>query len=237
MTAPRDGREHFAVPVLRARRPCHLAPATTSRPVHRLFSASIPNNDRRLQSTITSSKMDQIERAMADLRLQDKPNIQATANKFNIDRTTLSRHWRGVQRSKEDGYDSQRLIDTAQSQALIKYINDLTERGLPPTNHMVRTFASHIAGRLPGPHWTSRWVKAHNGQLKSAYLCTIDSTRKKADSALYYSLYFELLARKIAEYNIQPQNMYNVDEKGFLIGYLQKTKRVFTKSAFDAGQI
>jgi len=181
--------------------------------------------------------MDQIEQALADLRLQDKPNIQATANKYSIDRTTLSRHWRGVQGSKEDGYNSQRLLDTAQSQALIKYINDVSERGLPPTNHMVRTFASHIAGRLPGPHWTSRWVRAHNDQLKSGYLCSIDSARKKADSALYYSLYFELLARKLAEYSIQPQNIYNVEEKGFLIGYLQKTKRIFTKRAFDAGRM
>jgi hypothetical protein len=102
---------------------------------------------------------------------------------------------------------------------------------------MVRTFTSHVVERLPGPHWASCWVKAHNDQLRSGYLSSIDSARKKADLALYYSLYFELLARKLTEYNIQPQNMYNVDEKGFLIGYLQKTKRIFTKRAFDAGRI
>ena len=49
--------------------------------------------------------MDQIEQAVADLKLQDKPNIQATANKFNINHTTLSRHWHSVQQLKEDGYD------------------------------------------------------------------------------------------------------------------------------------
>ena len=118
--------------------------------------------------------MDQIGRALADLRLQDKPNIQATAKKHGVDRTTLSRRWRCVHRSKEDGYDSQRLLNSAQSEALIKYINDLTERGLSPTNDMVRTFALHIAGRLPGPHWASRWVKAHDSELKSGYLTLID---------------------------------------------------------------
>lgn len=30
-----------------------------------------------------------------------------------------------------------------------------------------------------------------------------------------------------------PRNMYNMDEKGFLIGYLTKSKRVFTKALFD----
>ena len=33
----------------------------------------------------------------------------------------------------------------------------------------------------------------------------------------------------MAQYNILPENTYNMDEKGFLIGILQKTKRVFSK--------
>jgi hypothetical protein len=32
------------------------------------------------------------------------------------------------------------------------------------------------------------------------------------------------------QYNIQPQNCYNMNKKGFLIGYLQKVKRVFPKA-------
>lgn len=34
----------------------------------------------------------------------------------------------------------------------------------------------------------------------------------------------------MAQYNILPENTYNMDEKGFLIGILQKTKRIFTKN-------
>jgi hypothetical protein len=32
------------------------------------------------------------------------------------------------------------------------------------------------------------------------------------------------------QYSIQPQNCYNIDEKGFLIGYLQKVRRIFPKA-------
>jgi hypothetical protein len=31
---------------------------------------------------------------------------------------------------------------------------------------MVRNFAATIAGRLPGPHWVARWIKAHSEELK-----------------------------------------------------------------------
>ena len=181
--------------------------------------------------------MDQIEAALADLRLQDQPNISATAKCYNVNRSTLSKRFNGVQQSKEEGYELQRLLSNAQSNALIKYINTLTERGLPPTNAMVRNFAADIAGRQPGPHWMSRWLKAHSKELKSGYLTPIDSSRKRSKSAYYYALYFELLARKIAQYEVEPEDTYNMDEKGFLLGQLLKVRRIFSRAAFESGRI
>jgi hypothetical protein len=35
------------------------------------------------------------------------------------------------------------------------------------------------------------------------------------------------------QYNIQPHNCYNMDEKGFLIGYLQKVRRIFPKALME----
>jgi Tc5 transposase DNA-binding domain len=181
--------------------------------------------------------MGSIEEALADLRLQEEPNILQTAKKHKINRTTLSRRWNHVTGSKQSGYDAQRLLTTAQSNSLKKYINDLTERGLPPTNAMVRNFAAQIAQKQPGPHWIERWLKANKKDLKSGYLTSIDGARKKAESVYHYSLYYELLARKMKEYDIQAQNMYNMDEKGFLIGQLSKVRRVFTRNAYEAGRV
>ena len=67
-----------------------------------------------------------------------------------------------------------------------------------------------------------RWLAAHKDELKSGYFTPINIARKRADSALYYSLYFELLGRKIAKYNIHFKNIDNTDEKGFFIGYFKK---------------
>ena len=130
-----------------------------------------------------------------------------------------------------------RFLSTIQLKALIKYINDLTEQGLPPTVQMVRNLAARIVGKQPGNHWTGRWLADYKNELKSGYLPLINIARKKANSALYYSLYFKLLSRKIAKYNIQPENIYNMDEKGFLIGFLIKLRRIFSKKAFNKGKI
>jgi hypothetical protein len=88
-----------------------------------------------------------MEAALADLRLQDVLNITATAKMHKINRSTLSRRWNKVTRSKEESYDLMRFLNTIQSKALIKYINDLTERGLPPTVAIVKNIAAKIIGR------------------------------------------------------------------------------------------
>jgi hypothetical protein len=65
----------------------------------------------------------------------------------------------------------------------------------------------------------------------------MDVTYKRADSAFKYSLYFKLLGDKIKEYDIEPRNIYNMDEKGFLIGVLSKMRRVFSRRHYDQGEI
>jgi len=78
------------------------------------------------------------------------PNITTTAKMHKINRSTLSRRWNKVTRSREESYNLMRFLNTIQSKALIKYINNLTERGLPPTVVMVKNIAAEIIGRQPG---------------------------------------------------------------------------------------
>ena len=50
-----------------------------------------------------------------------------------------------------------------------------------------------------------------------------------ANSKVKYRLYFKLLNRKIEEYNIKLGNTYNIDKKGFLIGLIRRSKRIFSQ--------
>ncbi len=65
-------------------------------------------------------------------------------------------------------------------------------------------------------------MERHHKKVFSAFAASIDRNRFQADSAYKYSLYFDLLARKMAQYNIEPAYIYNIDEKGFLIRVLRK---------------
>ncbi|KAF1924554.1 DDE-domain-containing protein, partial [Didymella exigua CBS 183.55] len=62
----------------------------------------------------------------------------------------------------------------------------------------------------------------------------IDASRHNADDSEKYSYYFNLLRSKINQYSIKPQHTYNIDEKGLAIGLVNRSKRVFSKAAWEA---
>jgi hypothetical protein len=86
-------------------------------------------------------------------------------------------------------------------------------------------------------NWTASFVKRHQDQIVSHYLVGFDRTRKKADNYWLVSNYFDLVRNKLDQYTYTPENMYNMDEKGFMIGMLQKWKRIFTKQWQDKGKL
>jgi len=142
-----------------------------------------------------------------------------------------------VQGSMAQKIENQQLLNNTQQAELLLYIEGLTARGLPPTQQMIRNFASDIAGRPAGNHWVERFIKRHKVDLLSRWASGMDAQRKRADSAFKYSLYFELLRRKIEQYDVEPRHMYNMDEKGFLVGILSKMKRVFSRRLYERGAI
>ena len=182
--------------------------------------------------------MASIEAAIAEiesLKPGEKINYTKTARKYGISRSTLSRRHRGVQHTRAEQYNDQRTLNNGQAKTLIKWINDLTDKGLSPTLEMLRNFAKELTGKKPGKQWPTRFLKKYDDQLTARYTTGIDSQRKRADSAYKYSLYFELMAKKLKEYDIRPEDMYNMDEKGFLIGVLSKGKRIFSRSKLERG--
>ena len=65
----------------------------------------------------------------------------------------------------------------------------------------------------------------------------MDRNRHKADSEERYRLYFALIHSKMRKYNVKPENTYNMDEKGFLVGITTRSKRVFSKASYRRKEV
>jgi hypothetical protein len=52
----------------------------------------------------------------------------------------------------------------------------------------------------------------------------MESSRHEADNGERYRLYFDILTKKVKEFNVLPKDTYNMDEKGFMIGVIGRPK-------------
>jgi hypothetical protein len=92
--------------------------------------------------------MDAIDKAIRAIELQelrDKIVYQEYADKYHVSRSALSRRHRGVSRSKQAYAASKQSLTPQQELELVRYIEKLTKRGLPPTREIIKNFASSIA--------------------------------------------------------------------------------------------
>ena len=135
-----------------------------------------------------------IEAAITDLHSQVKPNIAATAKKYDIARKTLSDRFHGKSTTIEEinSYVRQQLTQ-AQEEALITYVNKLNDRGFPPTPQILKNIAESIGQTHLGRNWVARFCKRHYTRLASVYLRTIDHKRKIVDNSHYFQHFFDLV--------------------------------------------
>jgi hypothetical protein len=177
--------------------------------------------------------MDPIQKAIEDIDSREEGasfSYREVAKKYNISRATLARRHQGRTRPHSVAHNA---LHPQQEKELVQYIKGLSERRLPPTRTMIRNFASSLAGKDVSETWVTRFMARHLSELTSRYTSGMDRKRHKADSGAKYSLYFELLHAKMMEYGVQPTQIYNMDEKGFQIGSLGRSKRVFDKVLYD----
>jgi hypothetical protein len=179
--------------------------------------------------------MNSIEAAIAAFEsreLGEETSYRKIAAKYGVDRSTLSRRHQQSQRTKHTKDLSQRALNPQQEEELVVYIEGLTRKGLPPTREMIINFASQVAHRQLSEAWVTRFINRHSIDLASHWTTGIDAVRHYADSGYKYKLYFDLLHQKIVEHEVEQENTYNMDKKGFMIGVLGRTKRVFSKQTW-----
>jgi hypothetical protein len=173
-----------------------------------------------------------IDEAIADLESREpgeQYTLREVAEKWGVNRSTLGRRWRRVTGPREVKHAHQQALSPQEELELVRYIEGLTKRGLPPTREMIQNFSSAVAYQQLSESWVTRFIHRHKLELISKWASAMDRTRHLADSESKYRLYFELLSQKITQYNLEARDIYNMDEKGFLLGVVGRSKRIFSK--------
>jgi hypothetical protein len=122
-------------------------------------------------------------------------NCSQAAIAFGVDRTAIKRRMKGITRPRKEA-DSlfRQCLTSTQEQVLIKQINSLTNKGMPPTSQIVKNLAEEIRGKELGKNWVGQFVKRHSDKLSSAYLRNIGNLRVCAEHTDKFKHFFDLVS-------------------------------------------
>jgi len=141
------------------------------------------------------AKSKRIDAAIAAIQRGEFIVYAHAADYYECDRGALSRRIRGLTKSRKEALSFwHQCLTDEQEEVLIQRINDLTDRGMPPTSQIVKNLAEEMRGKLVNKNWVGQFVKRHGIRLKSVYLRNIDNLRASAEYAPIFQLFFSVVS-------------------------------------------
>jgi hypothetical protein len=164
--------------------------------------------------------------------LAGKHTCHSGALAFNVRRSTLYDRVKYGKKPRNQAHEADQNLTHTEEKELVRWITRLTISGYAPRYETLRRLAEIIrerrvktdAGEVPikvydqiSKEWVPRFIQRHP-ELASVRLRSTDTARIKAASSERLQRWFADLEKVLAEFNIKPENLYNMDESGFAIG-------------------
>ena len=173
------------------------------------------------------STSDRVDEAVKLLAQNPSLSIRKAATICNIAPSSISRRQRGLSKPRKEVDAEKQLLTPAEEDTLVKYALKYNNWGLPLRYKHLRQFTKEILYRkLTKPYLGSHWQHAllrRNPQLKLVLSQPIDRHRiaatKESTAKQWFSLYDQLRT----EHSIPEYQIYNMDEKGFMMGIMQRS--------------
>jgi hypothetical protein len=157
---------------------------------------------------------------------------------FNVPRQTLYNRMNGKQ-PRHLAQEKQQVLSHAEEKKLVRWITHLTITGYPPWHKTLLEMAEEIRKRRVHkindqvginieypPIEKDRVMRFLRRHVELACVVTrkIDASRVKATTPEAIAKFFEDLEHIIKEYNITPENEYNMDESSYTMGEIEASK-------------
>jgi hypothetical protein len=172
-----------------------------------------------------------LQEAAAEV-LDGKHTCHSAAIAFDVRRSTLYDRVKYGKKPRNQAHEDDQNLTHVEEKELVRWITRLTISGYAPGYETLRRLAEIIRERRVktdggevqvkvydkiSKEWVPRFIQRHP-ELAGVRLRSIDTARIKAASSERLQSWFDKLEKVLAEFNIKPENIYNMDESGFAIG-------------------
>ena len=162
-------------------------------------------------------------------------SFQDLAIEFGVLCSTLNNRVRGG-KSCRKAHEEELTLPPAIEDALAKWAQKIDDHGFPPRLDIFKAIAQELAVQNTeqmgdptcaniGQGWLSSFLN-HHPKVSSKFGSNLDHQHALAGSPGPIIDFFHKLKKVLKEYNFLPENIYNMGEKGFILGVSNRSKFV-----------
>jgi hypothetical protein len=163
----------------------------------------------------------QIELALQAIRTGEVNSIRAAHRAYNIPESTLRARLNGTT-NRRTAHQYRKRLSTRQEEFLIDWILEQETQGFPPSHARTREMATRIIRmngdtQELGKRFVTKLIR-DNPRIASIVGRPIEQARINGTNPEAIQEFYTLYERIVRDYNIQPCNMWNMDEHGIALG-------------------
>lgn len=143
-------------------------------------------------------------------------SVRKAASIYQVPRSTLGDRMKGLP-TRAEAHADQRALSAAEEEVLVNWAKALGHRGVPLTYETLTNYAAEISGKSIGESWPKRFLARHP-DLKVKATTSLEKCRAKALNKTAVDGFYDILEQVVQEYQIKPENIWNMDEKGVQLG-------------------
>ena len=173
---------------------------------------------------LDSAQEARIANAIQALEDDKSLSLRAASVRFGIPRTTLRNRQLENTKPRNKAHEEQQVFTEEEESEIEQWVQQLDDIGIPPrVSHvyeMARRITKHQntnATKIIGEHWITRFLDRHP-DIACKFACRINHEREAATQPAAIKSFFDRLSEVKSRYRIQPNDTWNTDEKGFMIG-------------------
>jgi hypothetical protein len=175
-----------------------------------------PNHEQNLQD------------ALLDLKKDPTLSIARAAGRRAVSKSTLRDRVNKGRQASISAHTHEYLLSPAQEDALVKWALFQDDMGIPPRQELLKEKAEAIlhitnSDKKIGKHWIERFMKRHK-ELQMKFTQRLDRQRAAAGNPKIMEKHFSIFKKAVKDYKVKNVNIWNMDEKGFLMGLAAKAK-------------
>jgi len=174
-----------------------------------------------------------LSEAFAYLHEHPEASYRSVASRFSLNKTTLINRYENRTRAPRNAHQSQQKFTPEEEDRIVRWVIELDDMGMPPRGLLVRKMmlgilqgregSTNNQSQQLGKRFIDRFRKRH-AALSSRFAQAINRERVLAGDSSVLNQFFNRLIEVRSRYHILPENIWNVNEKGFLLGISSREK-------------